>query len=208
MIRVRLFLVLSLLGFGLAAAEADPIAPNRIIVVDGDTIRVDGKRPNVRLIDYNAPEPTVRAQCEAERRLGVSASQRLREIVAAGELDFEPKRCACRPGTEGTKYCNRGRSCGTLKANGEDVGTILVRERLAVAFVCRARGCPPTPRPWCFTSAGQRFAPLGHLCSAGASAVCCDGTCSSSRSRQGTCSHHRGVCQWLRPTSGTRRQLP
>src|SRR5262245_5354662 len=32
----------------------------------------------------------------------------------------------------------------------------------------------------------------------GASAQCCDGTFSFSQSRSGTCSHHGGVCRWLR----------
>jgi uncharacterized protein YraI len=32
---------------------------------------------------------------------------------------------------------------------------------------------------------------------AGATAQCCDGSYSFSRSRRGTCSHHGGVCQWL-----------
>ena len=32
----------------------------------------------------------------------------------------------------------------------------------------------------------------------GATALCCDGTYSFSRSRRGTCSHHGGVCRWLR----------
>jgi hypothetical protein len=36
-----------------------------------------------------------------------------------------------------------------LKANGRDVGSILISEGLAVPFHCRGTGCPPTPRPWC-----------------------------------------------------------
>src|SRR5437867_5420534 len=36
-------------------------------VIDGDTIRLDDGRPNVRLVGYNAPETGSRARCEAER---------------------------------------------------------------------------------------------------------------------------------------------
>jgi hypothetical protein len=36
-----------------------------------------------------------------------------------------------------------------LKANGRDVGSILIAEGLAVPFHCRGTGCPPTSRPWC-----------------------------------------------------------
>jgi hypothetical protein len=36
-----------------------------------------------------------------------------------------------------------------LKANGRDVGGILMSEGLAVPFVCGRLHCPPTPKPWC-----------------------------------------------------------
>lgn len=32
----------------------------------------------------------------------------------------------------------------------------------------------------------------------GPTARCCDGTYSYSQNHQGTCSHHRGVCEWYR----------
>jgi endonuclease YncB( thermonuclease family) len=38
-------------------------------VIDGDTIRLHQKKPDVRLVGFNAPE-TRRAQCDAERKLG------------------------------------------------------------------------------------------------------------------------------------------
>jgi len=67
----------------------------------------------------------------------------------SSKLDFEFIACACSSGTEGTPSCNYGRRCGTLKANGQDVGIILIRENLAVPFVCGQTSCPPTPKPWC-----------------------------------------------------------
>jgi endonuclease YncB( thermonuclease family) len=117
-------------------------------VVDGNTVRVHQKRPDVRLVGFNAPE-TRRAACEAERELGAKATRRLRELVRASNLDFEFVPCACQPGMEGTQMCNYGRRCGTLKANGRDVGAILIAEGLAVPFLCGATRCPRTPRPWC-----------------------------------------------------------
>jgi endonuclease YncB( thermonuclease family) len=119
-----------------------------VSVIDGDTIRLHQKRPDVRLVGFNTPE-TRRAVCDAERQLGARATGRLREIVRAGNLDFEYVRCSCPPGTEGTKTCNFGRRCGTLKAGGRDVGAILIAEKLAVPFVCGSTSCPPTPKPWC-----------------------------------------------------------
>ena len=127
---------------------AEPIVSSDIRVIDGDTIRVRHKQPNVRLVGFNAPE-TRRAACEAERELGAKATRRLRDIVQAGNLDFEFVACACPPGTEGTPVCNYGRRCGTLKANGRDVREILIGEGLAVPFVCGVTRCPPTPKPWC-----------------------------------------------------------
>jgi endonuclease YncB( thermonuclease family) len=117
-------------------------------VIDGDTIRVHHRQPDVRLVWFNAPE-TRRAACPAERQLGDNATRRVRELVRAGHLDFEFVACSCPPGTEGTERCNYGRHCGTLKANGRDVGEILIKDGLAVPFQCGATRCPPTPKPWC-----------------------------------------------------------
>jgi endonuclease YncB( thermonuclease family) len=129
-------------------ALTEPIAPSRITVLDGDTIRVDGRRPGIRLLGFNAPE-TIIAQCEPERVLGYTAMRRLRQLIASGNLDLQHVRCACPAGTERTPSCNYGRTCAVLKARGEDVAAILIREGLAVAFHCSGTGCPPTPRPWC-----------------------------------------------------------
>ena len=53
--------------------------------------------------------------------------------MQSSKLDFEFVACACPPGKEGTPSCNYGRRCGTLKANGADVGLIFeIRENLAV----------------------------------------------------------------------------
>jgi endonuclease YncB( thermonuclease family) len=106
-----------LLSAGLAVAA--PIDSADIHVIDGDTIRVHHKQPDVRLVGFNAPE-TRRAVCDAERELGARATRRLRDLVRGNELDFEFVPCACQPATEGTPACNYGRRCGTLKANGRD----------------------------------------------------------------------------------------
>ena len=136
------FLALS----GMAAAA--PVEPKDVRVIDGDTIWVFQKGPNVRLVGFNAPE-TRRAACDAERELGGRATRRVRDLVKDGALDFEFVACSCRPGTELTPACNYGRRCGTLKSDGRDVGAILIAEGLAVPFQCGATSCPKTPRPWC-----------------------------------------------------------
>jgi len=142
------FRTLFLLAILSAPAIAEPIDPDDIRVIDGDTIRVYQEQPDVRLVGFNAPE-TRRAACEAERQLGARATLRLRNLVRAGDLDFEYVACSCPPGTHGTFACNYGRDCGTLKSGGRDVGAILIEEGLAVPFACGATRCPTTPRPWC-----------------------------------------------------------
>src|SRR6516162_9670320 len=129
-------------------AVAEPIDPEDVTVIDGDTINVFHVQPNVRLVGFNAPESS-NALCEAERQLGIRATQRLLDLVRAGHLDFEYVECSCPAGKQGTRFCNYGRDCGMLKSNGRDVGAILIQEGLAVPFVCGPTRCPRTPRPWC-----------------------------------------------------------
>lgn len=129
-------------------AMAEPISPDQVRVIDGDTIRVHNKRPNVRLVGFNAPE-TRKPECDAERALGARATRRLRDLVRAGGLDFTFVPCACSCGTEGTMACNYGRRCGTLKSHGRDVGRMLMAEKLAVATACGRTRCSAAPRPWC-----------------------------------------------------------
>src|SRR5262245_30083023 len=135
---LRTFFLLAILWM---PAVAEQIDPADIRVVDGDTIRVYHEPPDVRLVGFNAPE-TQRAACDAERELGTKAARRLRDLVRAGNLDFEYVKCSCPEGTEGTVVCNYGRDCGTLKTNGRDVGAILIDEGLAVPFICGATHCP------------------------------------------------------------------
>ena len=126
-------------------ALAEPIEPQDVHVVDGDTIDWQGER--YRLVGFNTPEPN--ARCEAGRRLARQAKVRLQEIVHAGALDLTSVPCACKPGTEGTKRCNRGRLCGLLTHHTVDVAEIMIQEGYAAAFLCGRTSCPRMPRPWC-----------------------------------------------------------
>lgn len=148
MLKIVLVALSALLWAGTAYAQPKPIEPSDVRVIDGDTVRLFDKKPDVRLVGFNAPE-TRRSKCEAERELGGQATRRVRDLVKAGSLTFETVACACREGTEGTKSCNYGRSCGTLRAGGRDIGDILIAEKLAVSFVCSGTSCPKTPKPWC-----------------------------------------------------------
>jgi len=136
------------LAFAAQIANASPVDPGQVEVLDGDTIRVAGG--TFRLVGLDAPE-TYRARCASERELGNRATFRLRQLVATGGLDLERVPCACRIGTEGTPRCNYGRSCGVLKARGQDVGSLLIAEGLARTYVCGRTSCPPR-EPWCPTT--------------------------------------------------------
>src|SRR6476469_3128862 len=59
------------------------LSPISVRVIDGDTISLGDGRPNVRLVGFNV-ETGNRARCEAERRKGEAAGQRLRELVSNG----------------------------------------------------------------------------------------------------------------------------
>jgi len=129
-----------------APTVAEPIAPERLYVVDGDTLRVDHGNP-VRLVGYNAPEIRNHAECTAERDKGKEATRRLRELVAGGGLDLRYVTCSCPPGQQGTSSCNYGRRCAILRARGKDVGEVLIAEGLAVPFRCGASRCPAGQGP-------------------------------------------------------------
>ena len=66
------------------AASAEPIAPDTLRVVDGDT--VEHRAIVYRVVGLDAPE-TSRAKRSAERALGNQAAARLRELVAGGDVD-------------------------------------------------------------------------------------------------------------------------
>lgn len=125
-----------------------PLARTQFTITDGDTIRLDGAVKGTRLVGFNAPE-SIEPRCAVEADLGRRAKTRLTELVASAKLELKMIPCSCPAGTEGTDRCNYGRSCGSLFANGQDVGDVLISEGLAVPFICGATSCPPTPRPWC-----------------------------------------------------------
>lgn len=137
------------LPLSVVAVAAEPISPGSVRVIDGDTIAVAGHEENTRLVGFDTPEKFGREHCPGEHALGQRATDYLQELVDAGGLDLEFVRCSCRPGTEGTRRCNDGRSCAILRSRGVNVGLILIRERLAAPLICGERSCPPLSGPWC-----------------------------------------------------------
>src|SRR6202030_2919791 len=90
-----------------ATVHAEPIAPQDIYVIDDDTIAVHSK--TIRLVGFDGPELGGHAHCGIERMLAARATSRLRQIIGAGDdIDLQLVDCSCRPGTEGTRWCNYG----------------------------------------------------------------------------------------------------
>ena len=134
------------LGPNSSRSSGTTLLPQKIFVVDGDTISADGK--HYRLVGIDTPESGPRAKCAAEREKAQRASKRLTEIIAGGNLSLDRVSCNCPPNTEGTEACNFGRLCGVLKSNGRDVGLMLIGEGLAKRYDCNAGRCPPK-QSWC-----------------------------------------------------------
>ena len=132
--------VTTLYGAIAMAAPAEPLQASDVQVVNGNTIRVLGT--TVSVIGYDVPAMRRRAWCSRERDMGERAAARLRELLAGGKSSLQMMPCACRPGTEGTLLCNRGRACGILTVDGLQVGEVLIKEGLAKPFICGERRCP------------------------------------------------------------------
>ena len=95
-------------------------------VIDGDTVDLTcpGRGTDrARLMGFDTPEIS-RPGCAAERRLGLAAKARLRQLVtAAGRIDA---------GYHGTdRY---GRALVVLRLDGRDVAQTLIAEGLAVPY--------------------------------------------------------------------------
>lgn len=101
-----------------------------IVVIDGDTVDVNGAR--WRLDGYDAPETGDRAQCAEEREKGEKAKRRLQQILGAAKVE-----------TQTLGHRDRyGRIIGTIRADGRDVGELLAKEGLAKKATFQVL-------PWC-----------------------------------------------------------
>lgn len=102
-----------------------------IVVINGDTVRMDGKK--YRLLGFDTPE-TVFAMCPEERVLGDAAAARLLELLAIKTAELVPT----------GKSCKWRRGCAHLFLDGEDVAAIMIREGLVVPYNGRGKR-----QSWC-----------------------------------------------------------
>lgn len=109
-----------LFAFGLAclaqAVRSETLTPEQIVVIDGDTIDVAGKR--WRLMGFDTPE-TYYARCAAEMERGKSAQLRLIVMIA------EAKRIELEPSGRNDRY---RRGLGVLRIDGVDVAETMIND--------------------------------------------------------------------------------
>lgn len=102
-----------------------------VYAVDGDTI--DHGDDRYRLVGFDTPE-TYRAQCEAEKAMGLKAKERLTEIIqTAGQVELEVQE----------ELDEHDRFLAVGRAGGQEVGAILISEGLARPYRGGKR------QPWC-----------------------------------------------------------
>lgn len=113
-----------------------------VSVTDGDTVHDNRRNRDYRLAGIDAPE-TARAKCLAERELGERAAARLAEILEAAEaVTAEP---AWDPrGLRKWPVDGFGRRIAVVRADGVDVGAVLLAEGLALPY--KGSGARPD---WC-----------------------------------------------------------
>ena len=121
--------VASLLISSAGTVTAETLDGKRIIIIDGDTVALPCEHPapgcaeKIRLTAIDAPE-SYRPNCENELKAGLRAKERLAELLRAGPVDI----------VRSGKLDRYGRTLADLKSTAGDVGTILVREGLALPY--------------------------------------------------------------------------
>lgn len=106
-------------------------AVRQTCVVDGDTFWLEGEK--IRVADIDTPE-IGQPKCEAERRRGMRATYRLRELLNAGPFELRGI-----PGRDVDRY---GRLLRVAVRGGESLGDRMVKEGLARTWTGRKEG-------WC-----------------------------------------------------------
>ena len=101
---------------------------DKIYVIDGDTFSMGGQR--IRVANIDAPE-THPPRCMEEARLGLAATQKLRELLGSGTVT-----------TSGIGHDQYGRELRSVQVNGQDVGETMISAGVAREY---GRG----RRPWC-----------------------------------------------------------
>lgn len=112
-------------------------APEKVTVIDGDTIIVQGE--HIRLLGINAPE--LKGKCREEKVRALRARSRLMELIKSSKIDIE------RDGFDRYR-----RTLASVSVGGTDLGHVLMREGLARKWVQQYNG---QQEPWCQADVGE-----------------------------------------------------
>ncbi|MDQ0323826.1 endonuclease YncB(thermonuclease family) [Pararhizobium capsulatum DSM 1112] len=110
-----------------------------INVVDGDTIKIDGR--TIRIVEIDTPE-FYRPRCEAELVKALEAKERLRLLLDSGKVTFKS--------TGRDLY---GRTLAKVFAGDTNVGTVLIKEGYALPYQPGAASKLNRLQAWCGPSA-------------------------------------------------------
>lgn len=102
-------------------------------IIDGDTVEVRGSNERVRLMNIDTPEMGDGARCQAERTAASRARRALQQIVQ------DARTITLHSSGGQDRY---GRTLGTLRADGRDIGRMLIEQG-------HARPWRGRREPWC-----------------------------------------------------------
>lgn len=120
--------------------SAGALADQRVVIIDGDTVDIDGER--IRILNIDAPE-TRRSRCEEELILGLRAKQRLAELLRDKPVVID--RCE----SSGRCTDRYGRTLARLYTPDGDVGRILIAEGLAQLWISGKAAAERRLMAWC-----------------------------------------------------------
>ena len=105
------------------------------ILIDGDTVEIDGTR--IRIVDIDTPE-TFRPRCENELVLGLKAKEHLRIMLDSGDVTFQP-----------TGHDRYGRTLARVYAGKVNVGQQLIEEGHALRYLPGPEAKAARLKVWC-----------------------------------------------------------
>jgi len=116
----------------------DEVGPSgsAIVVVDGDTVKFGSE--TVRILNIDAPE-SFRSRCDDELVAGLRAKERLAHLVRVPRLEI----------VRNGQHCYRRTLVTLVLPGGRDVGTILIREGLALPWKDGRRAKAAWVKVWC-----------------------------------------------------------
>jgi endonuclease YncB( thermonuclease family) len=117
------------------ALLAPPGAEAATILIDGDTLDIDGKR--VGIVEIDTPE-TFRPRCENELVRGLNAKEQLRNLLSTGDVTFQP-----------TGHDLYGRILARVYAGKVNVGQQLIAEGFALRYLPGPEAKAARLKAWC-----------------------------------------------------------